>query len=411
MRRCARICSSTTVSSCGFGTICCARPPGSRCRSRCAARWSASRCRSCWVWARRRPRWPCSWRAAPSRGTGRQSAGHSDAGAAAELSRRALELLPADDPEHGLLVAETVELLNRASRYAEAEELAVAALSEVASPQEEAEIRLRRATLNKHSTQRRVEENRRALQLDDISEVTRARHLGWLAYNLALRDHRGERRATADEAAAAAASTGDLEATILADVTLALLDGGEGYAGRSVRRLEELCALARTGDATAAHDLAANHYAILLAVVGRLDDAAARVADGTEQARRERNAMALDMWTLIDGVVHLAAGRLSAARAATESLPPPQRTGATVWDMVRTVVLAEVAVRTDDRTLLQQMVNDARDAYPTGSSFVDREAAHVLALAAWQRDDVQDAMRWLGGITLFGSPLWSLVLD
>ena len=252
-----------------------------------------------------------------------QSVGHSDASAAADLSKRALELLPADDAEHGLLVAETVGLLNRASRYQEAEELAVAALSEAASPEEEAEIRLRLATLNKHSAQRRVEENRRALQLGDISEVTRARHLGWLAYNLALHDQRGQRRAAANEAAAAAASTGDLEATILANLTLAVLDGGEGYAGRSVRRLEELCALARTSDATAAHDLAAIHYAILLAVVGRLDDAAAQVADGTEQARRERNAMALDIWATIDGVVHLAAGRLSAARAATESLPPP----------------------------------------------------------------------------------------
>ena len=302
-------------------------------------------------------------------------------------------------------------LLNRASRYAEAEELAVAALSEVASPEEEAEIRLRLPTLNKHSAQRRVEENRRALQLGDISEVTRARHLAWLAYNLALHDQRGEARAAANEAAAAAASTGDLEATILANLTLAVLDGGEGYAGRSVRRLEELCALARTSDATAAHDLAANHYALLLAVVGRLDDAAAQVADGTEQARRERNAMALDMWATIDGVVHLAAGRLSAARAATESLPPPQRTGVTEPDMIRMVILAEVAARTDDRTLLQQMVNDARDAYPTGSSVVRRGTAHVLALAAWQRDDVHDAMRWLGDITLFESPLWPQVLD
>ena len=121
--------------------------------------------------------------------------------------------------------------------------------------------------------------------------------------------------------------------------------------------------------------------------------------------------MALDIWATLDGVVHLAAGRLSAARAATESLPPPQRTGATPLDMVRTVVLAEVAVRTDDRTLLQQMVNDARDAYPIGSSVVGRGAAHVLALAAWQRDDVHDAMRWLGDITLFESPLWPQVLD
>src|SRR5258705_4163552 len=128
-----------------------------------------------------------------------QSIGHADASAAADLSKRALELLPADDAEHGLLVAETVGLLNRASRYQEAEELAVAALSEAASPQEEAEIRLRLPTLNKHSTQRRVEENRRPLQLADISEATRARHLRWLAYNLMIHDQRGQLRPAATE--------------------------------------------------------------------------------------------------------------------------------------------------------------------------------------------------------------------
>ena len=61
---------------------------------------------------------------------------------------------------------------------------------------------------------------------------------------------------------------------------------------------------------------------------------------------------------------------------------------------------------------MQQTVNDARDAYSTGSYVVRRGAAHVLALAAWQRDDVHDAMCWLaGGITMFESPLWPQVLD
>jgi DNA-binding CsgD family transcriptional regulator len=340
-----------------------------------------------------------------------QSVGHSDASAAADLSTRALELLAPDDADRGSLVAETVGLLNRASRYEEAEELAVAALSEAASPQEEAEIRLRRGTLIKHSAQGRIEENRRALQLGDISEVTRARHLAWLAYNVRYHDQRGQRRAAADEAAAAAASTGDLEATIVANLTLALLDCGEGYAGRALRRLAEVCALARASDATAAHDLAAMHYSLLLAVVGRFDDAAARIADVIERARREGNAMALDIWAALDGLIQLAAGRLSAARAAAESLPPAQPTAVTEPDFVRALILAEVAVRTDDRNLLQQTVNDARDAYPTGSSMVRRGTAHVLALAAWQRDDVQDAMRWLGDITLFDSPLWPQVLD
>jgi DNA-binding CsgD family transcriptional regulator len=340
-----------------------------------------------------------------------QSVGHSDASAAADLSKRALELLPADDADHGSLVAETVELLNRASRYGEAEELAVAALSEAASPEEEAEIRLRVATLTKHSTQRRVEENRRALQLLNISEVTRARHLAWLAHNLVLHDQREQRRAAADEAAAAAASTGDLEAKILVEVTLALLDGGDGYAGRALRRLEGACALARTSDSTSAHMLAALHYALLLAVVGRVDDATAQVADGTEHARREGNAMALNMWAIFGGLVHLAAGRLSAARAAAESLPPPQPTGVSEPDILRMLILAEVAASTDDRNLLQQMANDARDAYSTGSSTVTRVAAHVLALAAWERDDIHDAMRWLGGATLLGPPLAPQVLD
>jgi DNA-binding CsgD family transcriptional regulator len=341
-----------------------------------------------------------------------QSVGRSDASAAADLSKRALELLPAQDVEHGSLVAETVELLNRASRYGEAEELAVVALSEAASPNEEAEIRLRLMTTTRHSSQRRVEENRRALELGGISEVTRARHLAWLAYNLLSDDQHGQHRAAADEAAAAAASTGDLEAKILADVTLALLDGGEGYAGRALRRLKKACALARAGDASADHDLAARHCALVLAVVGRLDDAATQVADGTEHARREGNAMARDIWAMVDGLVHDAAGRLSAARAAVESLPPSQPTGATDLDMLRMLTLAEVAAHTDDRNLLQQMANDARNAYPTGSSFGRRAAAHVLALVAWQRGDVHDAMRWLGGdITLFGTPVFPQILD
>lgn len=340
-----------------------------------------------------------------------ESVGHSDASAAADLSKRALELLPADDAEHGSLVAETVELLNRASRYEEAEELAVVALSEAASTEEEAQIRLRLPTLTKHSTQRRVEENRRALQLRDVDNVTRARHLAWLAYNLALQDSAGQLRAVVDEAAEAADSTADPEATILADVALACLDGGDGYARRALRRLEDVSALARTSDATAAHDLATRHYALLLAVVGRVDDATARVAHGIAQARREHNALALNMWAVFGGLVDLAAGRLSAARAAVESLPRPQRAGVTDADMLRTVILAEVAARMDDRNLLRQMVSNARDAYSGRSSVVGRVAAHALALAAWQRDDVHDAMRWLGGITLLGSPLAPQVLD
>ena len=341
-----------------------------------------------------------------------RSVGRGDASAAADLCKRALELLSTDDAERGSLVAETVEWLNRASRYGEAEELAAAALADAVSPEVEAEIRLRLPAHTKHSTQRRAEENRRALQLSGISEVTRARHLAWLAYNLVLQDKSGQWRTAADEAAAAAAATGDLEAIIMAEVTHSLLDIGEGHRTRALVRLEELCSLGYTNDAVLAHHYAAMYYAILLAVFGRLDDATARAAEGIGQAGRQGNAMALNMWTVIGGIFHLAAGRLSTARAEVEALPRPQPAGVSEPDLLRIVVMASVAVRTDDRNMLQQTINDARDAYSSGSPAIRRGAAYVLALAAWQHGDIHEAARWLGGdIALLGTPLQVYALD
>jgi DNA-binding CsgD family transcriptional regulator len=334
-----------------------------------------------------------------------QSVGRGDASAAADLSKRALELLPVDGAERGSLVAETVEWLNRASRYGEAEELAVVALAEAASPEVEAEIRLRLLTHTKHSTPQRVEENRRALQLSGISEVTRARHLAWLAYNLVLQDKSGQWRTAADEAAAAAAATGDLEATIMAEVTHALLDSGEGYAARALERIERLRSLAYTNETALAHAYAGMFHANLLAVIGRLDDATTRVAEGIGQAGREGNSLALTTWAVYGGWVHLAAGRLSAARDAADSLPPPQPTGATEQDVHRMLILAEVAAHTDDRNLLQQTASEARDAH-FGSPGQLRASAYVLTRAAWYRGDIHEAARWLGNISLLGTPLF-----
>jgi DNA-binding CsgD family transcriptional regulator len=335
----------------------------------------------------------------------------SDVSTAADFSKRALELMPTEDPEHGRVVAETVLLLNRARRYEESEELAVAALSK-ASADEEAEIRLRLPVFTRHSSKRRVEENRRALQLSEINEVTRTRHLALLAYNLMLDDKDGQQRAAADEAAAAAESVGDLESNVIANLTLACFDCADGHAGRALDKLKELCSLGRTSDLPVAHLLSAVYYAMVLASVGRLDDAAEHVAAHTERARQERNAMALDIWATIDGMVHLAAGRLGAARTAVESLPPLDQTGATELDMIRVAILTEVAVRTDDRNLLQQMVAYAHDAHSNGSALVRRTAAHVLTMAAWHRDDVHDAAHWFGGdVGLLGTPLTPQALD
>jgi DNA-binding CsgD family transcriptional regulator len=69
------------------------------------------------------------------------------------------------------------------------------------------------------------------------------------------------------------------------------------------------------------------------------------------------------------------------------------------------LILAEVAAHTDDRNLLQQQANDAREAH-FGSPGQRRASAYVLTRAAWYRDDIHEAARWLGDINLLGTPLF-----
>ncbi len=162
-----------------------------------------------------------------------KSVGHSDASAAADLSKRALELSPADDPEHGSLVAETVEWLNRATRYDEAQALADSALSTELSQDDEAEIRLRMAA-GTEDPEQRIAEIRRALQLGGISDITRARHQAWVAYFEVVNGLHAD-AAAAGVAAAAARATGDLEARIVSETALALIDYQDGYAVRALQ--------------------------------------------------------------------------------------------------------------------------------------------------------------------------------
>ena len=332
---------------------------------------------------------------------------NSDPGAAADLSVRALELLPADDPQRGPVTAETVELLNRAGRYGDAEQLADAALSAEVSADEEAEIRLRRAAVIKETIQRRVEENRRALQLPVISEVTRARHQAWLAYNLAMNGEHAQARAAAEQAMVAGDATRDAECQFLRETTLAVLDAADGYAQSAIRRMDDLTAVARTGGAPLAHELCAMHRVSLLAFAGRFDDAAAAVCDGMETARRGHPGMPLDLWVATSGIVHFAAGRLAAARASAEAPLPPDATGWSPANAIRMVILAEVAARTGDRNLFQEMVNDAHSAARADSLAVAWGAASVLARAAWDRGDFHEAARWLGGeMAPLLTPLW-----
>jgi DNA-binding CsgD family transcriptional regulator len=339
-----------------------------------------------------------------------QSVSHTDPGAAADLSKRAVELLPSGDSARGQLVAETVVLLNRATRYQEAHELAESTLSTRVSQEDEAKIRLRVTTGNEEPEQR-IAENRRALDLSGINDVTRARHQAWLAYFEAVNGMHTD-DSTVIAAAAASTATGDLEARIVSGTALAVLDYQDGYVLRAIRRLDDVDALTHSGARTFGDINAAQHRVGLVAFVGRLEDAVAQVAEGTEQAHRDRNALALPGWIAFGGVVSVAAGRLAAARATIEALPRSEWGTITEVNMLRTLVLSEVAVRTDDRKLLHDVVDEARGLYSSTSPFVSCGAAYVVALAAWYRGDAHEAVRWFSGQnTRAITPLWLNVFE
>jgi DNA-binding CsgD family transcriptional regulator len=339
-----------------------------------------------------------------------QSVANSEPSAASDLSKRALELQSPQDPGRGPLMTETIVLLNRATRYEEAQALADSALETQLSQDDEAEIRLGVAA-GTEDPEQRIAEIRRALQLVGINDITRARHQAWLAYFEVVNGLHANASA-AGVAAAAATATGDLEARIVSDTALALIDYQDGYAMRALRRMDEVEVLTRSGEASFGGIYAAKRRAGLIVCTGSLEEAFAQVVEGTEKAHRERNAMALPGWTHLGGMVHAAAGRLAAARGTIEALPRREWANRTEVNIERMLVLAEVAARTGDRKLLQDLVSEALGLYRSTSPLLSCGAAYVVALAAWHRGDVHDAVRWLGGQnTRVITPLWPNVFD
>jgi DNA-binding CsgD family transcriptional regulator len=333
-----------------------------------------------------------------------QSVANSDQSGAADLSRRALDLLPPQHPERGSLLAETVGLLNRSARYQEAEDLAVAMLSQL-SPEEEAHARLR-IPAAADALEDRITENRRALQLTHISDITRARHYAWLACNHAVSGLSPD-ESVITQAIAAAEATKDPESRIICETSLAILDYVDGRALRALQRLENVNLHCHGEDPSFAYTLAGIHHTHLLTFMGRHADASAVATQGLEAARREGNEMAVALWSEMNAVGHFGAGRLSAARATLDAVPSQSWGVQSEMGMNRWLILAEVAVRTGDRNLLQAAVIEARKMDPSGATLVSRGAAYILSLAAWHHGDEHEALRWLAndnGRIL--NPLW-----
>lgn len=340
------------------------------------------------------------------------SLAHSDPSGAADLSCRALNLLRPDDVARAAVVSETVVLMNQASRFGEAEQLATSTLSSDLPEEEEALIRLGLSIGSTHWPQR-VDENRRALQLPNISAHTRALHRGWLAYNLALD---GQTLAVRDAATAAlteAVDIDDLEAQLMAEVALASVDCAEGYQQRCLQRLTGLLPHLWSADVGVSGLVAAAEYTNSLVTMGRLADATDALAGGLENTRRLKNAAAEQILGTVQALCEFAAGNLMTARMIVADLLAEEERRHT--DLVRgrvgLMVMGAIAAHTDDRPLIREVGITARAALAGGPA-ARREAIAVLAHAAWQRGDEAEAARWLGeDVEVLTTPMWAVDVD
>jgi DNA-binding CsgD family transcriptional regulator len=329
----------------------------------------------------------------------RQAAGllaGSDAASAAALSMRALELLPEHDEGRGALVAETVVLLHSALRPDDARAVGDDALARVLAPREEAEVRLSLSSMVMRAPLTRAGENRRALEIAGLTPVMRARHLGWLAFNLATVDAR-EAVAVAGPAMAAAEATGDLQGRVMASLALICVDSTRGRSVRALERSEELRHATRGAPPDPYLLIVDFFHACALTDLGRIDEALDIVADGVARARHERNTWLLETWAQTGSGIRLAAGRLGDARAEAESCEGvvDQVADGNFAGATALVTLAQVAVHTGDTRRLRSAETAARRLYHASSSAVRRHASWILALAAMARDDPREAARWL----------------
>jgi DNA-binding CsgD family transcriptional regulator len=342
-----------------------------------------------------------------------QSVARSDPSGGADLSRRALELLRHDDAGRTAVVNETVVLLNQALRYDEAKQLAAASLSSDMPAEQEAQIRLSLSIGSSDWPRRRVDENRRALQLPNISAQTRARHLGWLAFNLALDGQTRAVRDAALTALTAASEVNDIEAQLVAEFALASVDCVEGHQQRCLHRLTEMRPHFWASEAGVTGLVAAVSFANMLVTLGRLSDAKAVFADALQNTRRVHNAAGEQVVFMMQAFCEFAAGNLARAHTiVVDLLPEGERLRAdTIAGRGGLLLMGAIAAHTDDRPLVIQVGIAARAALEGGPA-IRREAIAALSHAAWQRGDEAEAARWLGeDLEVLTTPMWAVDVD
>jgi DNA-binding CsgD family transcriptional regulator len=321
----------------------------------------------------------------------------TDPETAAQFGRRALEIAPAHHPQRGDIVGTTAIALHVAGNSEEAIAFADRALRETLPAVQEAEVRLSIAGMFAISPEIRIGAGRLALNLPDLPETLRARHLACLFHNLVTAGRIEEARAVLEDARAALESVDDARASFTLRVAESALDYADDRFGRSF----DLITSAYRDGIFAGDDqrlrLAHMWRGELLSIADRYDEALALAADGLAAAQRDRQGWAYQMFETWHGRMLLRTGRLSEALAVLEGRFALEdgTHAASVLDVAGIVALGHLAIHTGDARQARRLSDIAQVMFERGTPAVRRHAAWLLALSAMAEGDAETARDWL----------------
>jgi DNA-binding CsgD family transcriptional regulator/tetratricopeptide (TPR) repeat protein len=321
----------------------------------------------------------------------------TDSGTAAQFGQRALEIAPAHHPQRGEIVGTTAVALHIAGNSEEAIAFADQALRETLPTLQEAEVRLSIAGMFAISPEIRIGAGRLALNLPDLPETLRARHLACLFHNLVTAGRLDEARAVLDETRATVGAAADARATFTLRVAESALEYTDDRFGRS----HEVITAAYRDGIFAGDDqrlrLAHMWHGELLSVADRYDEALAIAADGLAAAQRDQQGWAYQMFETWLGRTLLRTGRLSEAAAVLEGRFAHEdgTHAAGVLDAAGIVALGRLTIHTADSRQARRLGDIAQVMFDQGTPAVRRHAGWLLAIFAMAKGNAEEAREWL----------------
>ncbi|MCW2722333.1 helix-turn-helix transcriptional regulator [Pseudonocardia sp.] len=310
--------------------------------------------------------------------------GPRDPAAAAELSCRALDLIPAGHRAAGSLVATTTILLHAAGRVNDAQAFARKHLRNVVASAEEAAVWLSLASMFALSPDVRVEAGRRALALRDLSDEDRAQHQARLAYNLIQAGRPREATHLLQEARATIERAGDLAARSILRLAEGALLYVDGHFDAALEVHEQVMLDGFGRGETTREWVARQWRSELLAVLDRFDESLELISAGIAAANRERQAFALDFFETWRGRQLFQTGYLPDAATALESRfdAAGAMPVAGALYAAGVVALGRVAIHTGDERHKRETAALARAMLADGTPANRGHGGWLLALTA-----------------------------